>query len=359
MARLIVLGNGFDRNYNLPTDYTKNLRPILEKNDSEIFEVMDKLYFDSDIDYWSRFEEEIGSIKTIDFVHEGMTDNLDKLYSVDIYDFPPEHNLYGDSYTAVDNAIYEASQYRIDFVEHFKERLEDIFGEIPKFIEDGFVEMAQKSDEKLREGDSTLDKDFNFTESDYFLTFNYTSTLEILYPNIPKENIYHIHGSVLGNTDLLFGNQKSNLAQKFSEFIYENPEHEVGEGREAETSNYADFIDTVTYGSEEFDEYNNYVDDSVDQLNQQMLKETQTNGLANFISTKPITEIYIFGLSMGEVDRIYFEQLNVFFPKVKWFVSFYKNKETDIAVENTELLSFYNEEKIEFIETDDFKEALK
>lgn len=59
MARLIILGNGFDRNYKLPTDYKNNLRPILERTDSELFSKLDKLYFNGNIEYWSDFERKI------------------------------------------------------------------------------------------------------------------------------------------------------------------------------------------------------------------------------------------------------------------------------------------------------------
>ncbi len=70
MTKLYIIGNGFDLAHELPTSYNKNLKPILEKNDKELFDLVNNLYFvlnsNSQDDYWFEFEKHIGEITDIE-----------------------------------------------------------------------------------------------------------------------------------------------------------------------------------------------------------------------------------------------------------------------------------------------------
>jgi hypothetical protein len=56
-------------------------------------------------------------------------------------------------------------------------------------------------DNKIEHDD--IPKKFIFDKNDYFITFNYTKTLELIY-DIRPDNIIHLHGS-LSNRDLKVG----------------------------------------------------------------------------------------------------------------------------------------------------------
>jgi len=70
VTKLYIIGNGFDLAHELPTSYNKNLKPILEKNDKELFDLVNNLYFvlnsNSQDDYWFEFEKHIGEITDIE-----------------------------------------------------------------------------------------------------------------------------------------------------------------------------------------------------------------------------------------------------------------------------------------------------
>ena len=53
-------------------------------------------------------------------------------------------------------------------------------------------------------GDKKTDIEELILPEDYFITFNYTLTLEELY-NIPSNHILHIHGKIDDNNELEFG----------------------------------------------------------------------------------------------------------------------------------------------------------
>ncbi|MBS7109429.1 MAG: hypothetical protein KH076_09275, partial [Streptococcus sp.] len=247
MTKLIILGNGFDRNYRLPTDYRDDLRPILEETNPELFSKLDKLYFNEDITYWSDFEGKIGDVEDVQFLHDGLEDELAELYMEDISYYPPGDEHYGDDFSAIENAKYAAEGHRIDLEHRFVETHLDDFNEFHTFIEDGFRKMAKKANLELKSQFQNLQRDFNFEADDYYIIFNYTSTLEILYPHINPSHICHIHGSVQDDRDLIYGNTREKLYSGLSDFVTENPYYDPDDGKDAELSNYREYIETVTY----------------------------------------------------------------------------------------------------------------
>lgn len=356
MARLIILGNGFDRNYKLPTDYKNNLRPILERTDSELFSKLDKLYFNGNIEYWSDFERKIGDVEDVQFLHDGLEEELTGLYMEDVSYYFPSDERYGDDFSAIENAKYAAENNRIDFKKRFIDTHLNDFDDFNCFIEEGFRLMAEEANAEAKNKSQTLQKDFNFYSDDYYLTFNYTSTLEILYPHIKPDHICHIHGSVQDDSDLVYGNINDNLYSGSSDFITENPNHDPDEGKDAELSNYREYIETVTYSEKELDEYNSFVIEKIEELNESMVKPIQEGILSEFLKQVNVDEVFIYGLSIGEVDIPYLEKINVLFPKSKWIISYFRS-ESDPVYQNSGKLSFSG--KINLLESNDFKKYFK
>ena len=315
MPRLIILGNGFDRNYQLPTDYTNDLRPILQEKNSEMFSKLDKLYFGEEIKYWSDFEGNIGQVKSLEFIHDRIRKNLENLYNVDYYPYDSGSELYGDDYTAIDNAINEAEMNAVDLEEVFNdehaEDLENLYG----YIEEGFKEMSLNSNQYLLDNIGSIIDEFEFSSKDYFITFNYTSSLEILNPDICPENIFHIHGKAEKDDELIFGNIETKIENRGSDLIEMNPYYGPSNKGGRDISNYDDFVDAVCVPEESFSVYNVKVDEAIDTLNNQMIKPLQKEELISFLRDKDITHIYVYGLSCGEVDIEYLEKIKFYFFK--------------------------------------------
>lgn len=356
MTRLIILGNGFDLNYQLPTDYKNNLRPILEEENPELFSKLDKLYFDENIEYWSDFEGKIGNVEDIQFLHDGLENEMDKLYMEDISYYPPSDERYGDVFSAIEDAKHAAECYRIDLKNRFIDTHLDDFNEFNYFIEEGLRSMAEKANDEAKNKSQIIQRDFNFDSDDYYLTFNYTSTLEILYPHLIPNHICHIHGSVQDNSDLIYGNIIDNLYSGISEFYTENPNYDPEDGKDAETSNYRDYIEIVTYSEKEQTDYNDFVIKQINELNTSMVKPVQETVLVDFLRQANIDEVLIYGLSIGEVDIPYLEKINDLFPNSKWAISYFNNS-SDPVCRHSNKLSFAS--KITLFETREFKSYLK
>ena len=112
-------------------------------------------------------------------------------------------------------------------------------------------------------------------DSDKFLSFNYTSTLEIIY-GISKEHICYLHGNAKEKDELYFGH---------------------GE----ETENYKEKDDF------EYDKYEmqNNIIESLKKDTNEVLKRNKSF----FSNLKNIDKIYSYGFSYGQVDLIYIEKI--------------------------------------------------
>lgn len=160
MSMLYILGNGFDLYHGLPTRYEDYKQFLLDKHPwtQSGYANFEYLDISNEDERWSNVEKALRidySSLISDFTEEGFSDlpsncqgRNDVLADMDeatrfIYEFTGE--AYAEWISSVD--IYAASQ-------------------------------------KLR-----------FGRNDYFITFNYTSTLESVY-SIDSNNILHVHGNI-------------------------------------------------------------------------------------------------------------------------------------------------------------------
>lgn len=147
-----------------------------------------------------------------------------------------------------------------------------------------FSEWVSYINDIISDGSCNLSKPYFkdiFNNSDKYLTFNYTGTLEILY-NI--EDVCHIHGDISKWQDPVFGHCDPGYPQK----KYEDYEF-----------NAYDIFRRI---------YESYIKDAATQIKR--YKEF-------FDSIKNVDEIYLFGLSFGEVDMPYFRYIFENCTKVK------------------------------------------
>lgn len=129
-----------------------------------------------------------------------------------------------------------------------------------------------------------------------------------------------------------------------------------------EEFNYKDYIDTVTYRDEEYDSYNRGVEELIEQLNDTMMKSLQLEKLQSFLEGKDIDKIFVFGLSLGDVDLAYFEEIGSTFPNAEWIISYHSNPDNpewiDPVRKNVSKLTFCNNTKVKLVDSTIFRKLL-
>ncbi|MFB5744216.1 bacteriophage abortive infection AbiH family protein [Cedecea sp. S5-13] len=165
MAKLYVIGNGFDLWHNLPTrykdfyDYAKNT-----------LDEFDNYYcFDLNNDKpWYDFENALGAFDADAFL-----------------DFHNEIDAMADD-------------FRPSFIYGLEDEITEQTNAHVSTIKETFTNWINQLDI------SQVEKKMTFTKDSSFITFNYTSTLQSVY-EIDDQRILHIHGSAEMLDDLIFG----------------------------------------------------------------------------------------------------------------------------------------------------------
>ena len=284
MAKLYVVGNGFDIYHGLDTRFS-DFEIYLKNHNREVLDAIYRYYsFENGNDLWSNFEENLAHLDKV-----GLLDDLSQYLPVfSIEDFS------WDDYHA---AGFESEKL-------LKLLTSDLRAEFSRFILK--AETKNISNCKL----------VHLHSGSKFVSFNYTRTLEKLY-QISIENITYIHGVADMEDQIVLGH-----ATDPSLFIEKKFEATPPEGMtEEELENWHEQI------SDSHDpQYESLVED-VNSYFYSSFKDT--NRIINecsdyFCKLNDVTEIYILGHSMSDVDLAYFMKLlEVIHPDCHWFVSYY------------------------------------
>lgn len=170
---LYIIGNGFDLYHGLPTSYG-HFRDYVKEHDNELAELVEKFYsYKEDSDFWSDFEENLGNFD----------DDLLREYGL---------NYLED---------YGSEKWRDAFHHDYQYELDRKIDRITQGIRESFCNwLSQISFDGLVKKAIPIERDA------YYLTFNYTRTLEDIY-DIPTQNILHIHGIFKehDNDEIIYG----------------------------------------------------------------------------------------------------------------------------------------------------------
>ena len=170
---LYIIGNGFDLYHGLPTSYG-HFRDYVNEHDNELAELVEKYYsHKKNSDFWSDFEENLGNFD----------DDLLREYGL---------NYLED---------YGSENWRDAFHHDYQYELDRKIDRITQGIRESFCNwLSQISFDGL--GKKAIPIEWEA----YYLTFNYTPTLEKIY-DIPAQNILHIHGIYKGhdNDEIIYG----------------------------------------------------------------------------------------------------------------------------------------------------------
>ncbi len=251
--KLYIVGNGFDLYHYLPSSY-KDFQNFIKEKDKYLFELVEK-YFNYDDEFWHAFET-----------------NLSKLH---------EFMLVGDVLRSLGSGGWDA-----DALESYEPTIEyytfGIYSQLKNCMVDWIKELNLLP---LRRKYPNLDAD------SFFISFNYTNTLERHY-HVHPSCINYIHSHVQKeNCNLIFGHD-------MEESDYEFDDNQEGLGRFRVQS------------------FLNHIRKPVDQI----LKDNEEF----WRKLSVIKEVIILGHSLSSVDGPYFSKIaNHVNKECLWKVSYY------------------------------------
>lgn len=186
MKHLYIIGNGFDIHTGLATRYA-DFQLWLENYYPFIYENMQAVY-DMDAEWWNDFEVQLGNLDINKFVSK----------------FTPSARSIDEITAKAKRKREFEKRYNMPSSLHFDSycarRLNGLL-DVLQYCFEKWVDNCQRS--------ITAPKYIHIEKEDsFFINFNYTDVLEMLY-EIPEESVLHIHGQSSKHERLIYGHNKS------------------------------------------------------------------------------------------------------------------------------------------------------
>ena len=298
MAKLFIIGNGFDLFFDLPTRTTDFVNQ-LEQIPFECFESAKEAYLNYGVD-WSMFEEGLASID-LESIGEKIVEG-------------PNYN--SDHEYDRDSVIWKVEDYTANLLQVREEAL---------------IKMIQMAEDKIKTLSTIFCLNFFDSTVDEIISFNYTSTIESLF--YYSKPVFHIHGFYQNNDDLIlgFGNESVEFyifkSKLNSEMILDQEKeiNKIEQDKKLSIVEKEERIRDIKYYYEEGGWNDYYIDMQYESLVDFYIankKEKQTNKLKDYLKNlKHIDEVVVLGQGMGDVDREYFELVEEYIQPLKWTIS--------------------------------------
>lgn len=169
---LYIIGNGFDLAHGMPTRYGDFKRWLIENGRIDVIHELESAFpvqKDNEFLLWSDFEKALGLYD----INKVVNWSWDDLYLTEF---------------SIGGQIFGAPDFFLNT-------------QIPDILNEAFTKWSHSIPL------ATTPKDFHLEKDAYYLTFNYTDTLEVLY-GIPQNHILHIHGQASRNDKLIVGHNR-------------------------------------------------------------------------------------------------------------------------------------------------------
>lgn len=285
-TKLYIIGNGFDLHHGINSKYS-DFEHWLCESYPDVYNKINQVYECCDAEWWSDFENQLACLNADIYSSNKARENMPDLLS--------DHC----------DAMWEDAQIAVE------NELNKLFQD----IRDCFHDWIEQLNPPIASKKIKLDKD-----NSLFLNFNYTRTLEDIY-NVNTSQILHIHGCIYTNEEFILGHGKT----------YEELKRINEEGKH---------------------------DPSDEELHKQLAEEAVLSGVASqqkpveklikdnwqfFEKLIGITDVYVYGLSLSEVDTPY---LNLIVSKTQsahWHFSDHRNyntKKIDDFCKKNQLVNF-------------------
>lgn len=288
---LYIIGNGFDKHHNMPTAFTEFYEWMKEKHYFDATWQIDEIYGMADYTWWKDFENSLGEMDMREYASEVTRENYP--------DFGSDEFRDADWY----NAEYQAELDITQMVKAMKSRFKEWIDTM----------QAPDSSKKL-----PISK-----KNAFFISFNYTPTLESLY-NIPRDQILHIHGSVFEEGEYIIGHGKS-YEELWKELEAQEPTPSPGASPEEMQEFYENKYDFIYERTKEAVVTNiaalQKPVDSLIESNRSVLKKLCQ-----------LERIYVYGLSFSEIDMKYFAEIirhHNSIADVQWEISYFSEADKE------------------------------
>lgn len=314
MKNLYIIGNGFDLHHNMPTSYQAFYNWLKNKSYYHVFSLIEKIYGCADAIWWNDFERSLGEMEMYDYAQNQTRENYPNFSSDEFRD--------ADWYDAEYSAENE-----------FDEMIQAVRGSFSEWIN------------SLPPADESKKVQIEKTDS-YFITFNYTLTLETLY-RVPESQIWHIHGQVNGSEEYVLGHGKSyGVLEK--ELLDQEPSLDSASTQEEIEEFYRDNSDFI------FDRVKDLVVYKVASI-QKHVDEIISENSSHFDALEDVEKIMIYGHSFSDIDLPYFERIInslTHYDKVRWDIVYYNEQDMENVVDfiNKNAISWDNVELMTWTE---------
>ena len=263
MTTLYIIGNGFDLWHGLPTGYDNFYEYARESLDElEAYYIVDATTDRP----WHDFENCLGK-----------------------YDY----SSFYDAYNEIDVA---SDSFRRRDVYCLEDELNEHAGNLVESIEDLFHEWVSEVDILAAQ------KKINFDQGALYLTFNYTSTLQLVY-GVNDSAVRHIHGKSERMDKLIFGHGESR-----------EEEPEIDESGDSNRTMFTDAEGAAKYPFYAF---------------KKPVSEIIENNQEYFRSLRGITRIVVIGHSLNDIDFSYFQEIVRNTVDCNWLIYCYKESGVD------------------------------
>ena len=293
MDTLYIIGNGFDLYHKIDTYYS-SFGLFLQEQHPEYYSKLTRYLYLPELD--ENNNESLKNHLWSEFEHS--------LTRLDLEQLLDEYKNYTAS--PADNGFTDGSwgAYAIEIEKEVNDLTKGLINQFSEFI-------AQ-----IQYPESSSPNHLRLKHNAYFLSFNYTDTLERYY-NINPDKIFYIHGKVASNNEnIILGHgvtPESLLIKKYNAPEYlKYKEHQIWE-------------------MENLEEYDHSFMLGVKEVNQYVFKsfkptvEIIERNADFFNNLNAVTTIFILGHSLSEVDMEYFKKIasSVNSDVVDWKVTYY------------------------------------
>ena len=293
---LYIIGNGFDLHHGMKTQFS-DFQDHLEGNNRDLLDALETYLLHDEL--WSDFEEALATLD-IDTILENASDFL---------------------------VPYSAEEWSDAYHHNFQYEIDQIVGLLSYKLKEAFTTWVKQVVIPTRY--QVSHKILPLNKEALFLNFNYTPTLETLY-DIPVSNIVYIHGSIVqDDNDLILGHAR-------------NPDTNPPV---IEVSNPEDEDPRVLEGNGLIDQYFSQTFKPTGKI----IKENESF----FDHLVEIQKVHIYGHSLREVDKPYFEAIvkHIDLDKVEWTVS-YRSEKKRLEFHDTLISLGVKASSIQFVNLD-------